>query len=98
MFPSLSPAVPPPSALPPPFSVPSSVPGLGSMPGVAAAVVPAVAPALFRPFAVTVSSEPPVVSSAPASFTSAPLLPPSAAPSGLLPRFPHASASSAPFA
>ena len=75
---------------------------MGSDPGVAAAAaVTAAAPALFRPFAITVSFDPLVISSAPALFTSTPLHPPSTAPAVAPPGvplcFPHASASSAPF-
>ena len=107
VFRSLSSAVPSPSALPPAFSISSlsahmSAPRLGSVSGVAAAAaVPAAVPALFCRFAITVPSDPPVVSSAPIVFASAPLRTPSSAPtvapSGVAPHFPHASASSAPF-
>ena len=100
VFRSFASSLPPLSAPPPVFSVSSlaahaSALGLGPLAGVAAAaaVPAAAAPALFRPLAVPVSS-------APATFPSAPLYPPSTAstfaPSGVPPRFPHASASSAP--
>ena len=72
---------------------------MGSVLGVAAAdAVPDVALAVFRLFAATVSSDPPVVSSASASFVSAPLPPPSSAPPSLPLRFPPAATSAAPFA
>ena len=80
------------------LSVRPSAPVLGNLHGVAAAVVPAAAPALFRPFAVSVTSEAPIVSSAPAVFASDLVIPPSAVPSGLPPLFPHARAPSASFA
>ena len=94
VFPSLSSAVPPPSAQPPAFSIPSlsahpSAPGLGSVHGVSAAL------ALFSPFAVSVSSNPPVVSSATPVFAFAA---PAVVQSSIPLSFPHASAFSTQFA
>ena len=84
----------------PPPGFPSAVLGLSSVHGVAVApAVLTVASPLFRPFAAAVSSDPPVVSSAPAPFVSAPRFPHAAAPaapSSLPPRFPHAAAPAAP--